>query len=359
MFTSLLVVLLIPFSSPQQITTLAGTGQMGYSGDGGPATRARFNQPFLCELDSRGGLYVADALNHCIRHIDARGICTTVVGTGAKGYSGDGGPANKATMNEPYAVVQDKAGNLYIVDRLNAVVRRVDGGTGIISTLAGTGVKGYSGDGGPARAAQLREPNDCFLDGHEGVLIADVADWRIRRVDLRTGSITTFAGTGKPADKKLAHSSGDGGPANRAVLAGARAVCADGNGNTFICEREGNVIRRVGANGIISTVAGTGKSGYAGDGGAPTKAMLNGPKGLRCDLAGNLIIADCENHAIRKVDFATQVISTIAGGRRGDDGDGGPALKSALKRPHGCIVDKDGTLIICDSENHRVRRVGP
>jgi hypothetical protein len=359
MLTPLLVVLLSPVFSPLHITTLAGTGQMGYSGDGGPAVQARFNQPFLCELDRRGGLFVADALNHCIRHIDEHGICTTVVGTGKKGYSGDGGPANRATLNEPYAVVQDRVGNLYIVDRLNAVVRRVDGKSGIISTLAGTGVKGFSGDGGPARDAQLREPNDCFLTGHDGLLIADVADWRIRRVDLRTGIITTLAGTGKPADKKLAHSSGDGGPATKAVLAGARAVCVDGKGNTYICEREGNAIRRVDSNGIISTVAGTGENGYSGDGGSAVKARLNGPKGLRCDRAGNLIIADCENHAIRRVDSVTNVIRTVAGGRRGDGGDGGPALQAGLKRPHGCIVDKDGALIICDSENHRVRRVGP
>ena len=359
MFTPYLLLTLISFVQTGQITTIAGTGQMGYSGDGAPATQARFNQPFLCEIDSRGGLYVADALNHCIRHIDSKGMCSTVVGTGKKGYSGDGGPANQATMNEPYAVVQDKGGNLYVVDRLNAVVRRVDGRTHKISTLAGTGVKGFAGDGGPARAAQLREPNDCFLDDHDGLLIADVADWRIRRVDLQTGIISTFAGTGKPTDRKLAHSSGDGGPAARAVLAGARAVCVDAKGNTYICEREGNVIRKVDAAGTITTVAGTGAKGYSGDSGPPSQATLNGPKGLRCDSNGNLIIADCENHAIRRVDFASNSIVTVAGGKRGTGGDGDAASRAGLNRPHGCIADKDGALIICDSENHRVRRVGP
>ena len=312
-----------------QIITFAGTGQPGYSGDGGPATKARFNQPFLCASDDRGGLYVADALNHCLRYIDTRtGICTTVVGTGKKGYSGDGGPATQATLNEPYAVVLDKQQNLYIVDRLNAVIRRVDARSGVITTLAGTGVKGFAGDGGPATRAQFREPNDCFLDGHDGLLVADVIDWRVRRIDLGTGIITTFAGAGKPTDRKLARSSGDGGSAVKAVLAGARAVCVDGQGNVYICEREGNVIRRVDSAGIITTVAGTGAKGYAGDDGTPAQAIMNGPKGLRCDAKGNLLIADCENHAIRKVDFATNRITTAAGGRRGSGGDHGPAASA-------------------------------
>src|SRR5205823_1157697 len=153
-------------------------------------------QPFHCEL-AGNNLYLAEAFNHCIRKIDLRsGIIMTVAGTGHKGYTGDGGPATKATFQEPYAVVADAERNLYIVDRLNAVVRRVDGRTGIVATLAGTGHKGYGGDGGPATKALLREPNDCCLDGKGGLLIADVADWRVRRVDLKTGIITTFAGTG-------------------------------------------------------------------------------------------------------------------------------------------------------------------
>ena len=360
MMPLILLALNASFLQAGQITTFAGAGQPGYSGDGGPATQARFNQPFLCATDNRGGLFVCDALNHCVRYIDAKtGICTTVAGTGKKGYSGDGGPAANATLNEPYAVVLDKEQNLYLVDRLNAVIRRVDGRTGIITTLAGTGVKGFAGDEGPATQAQFREPNDCFLDGYHNLLVADVTDWRIRRIDLRSGIITSFAGNGKPSNRALAHSSGDGGLASKAVLAGARAVCADGRGNVYICEREGNVIRRVDATGIITTVAGTGAKGYSGDGGLPLQATLNGPKGLRCDSRGNLLIADCENHAIRKVDFVANQIATIAGGRVGSGGDNGPAVKAGLNRPHGCIVDKDGTLIICDSENHRVRKVSP
>ena len=333
------------------VATIGGTGQAGYSGDGGPATRAAFNQPFVCAADGKGGLLVADALNHCIRRIDGKGIVTTVAGTGKKGYAGDSGPATQATMNEPYAMTVDGDGNLYIVDRLNAALRRVDGHTGIMTPLAGTGVKGFNGDGGPAEKAQFREPNDCHRDGKGGLLIADVADWRIRRVDLRTGNITTFAGVGRPTDRSKAHSSGDGGPARDAVIAGSRAVCVDARGNTYVCEREGNVIRKIDPSGIISTVAGTGQKGFTGDGGSALQATLNGPKGLRCDREGNLIIADCENHAIRVVDMKTGIISTKFGGA------GKPGARGELNRPHGCMMDDQGALIIADTENHRVLMV--
>src|SRR5688500_11850098 len=224
----------------QTIETFAGTGQVGYKGDGGPAKDALLNQPFHCELDRKGSLYIAEAFNHCVRKVDLKtGTITTVAGSGKKGYDGDGGPAIKATFNEPYAVVVDGDGSLYIADRLNAVIRKVDGKTGVVSTLAGNGTKGYGGDGGPASQAQLREPNDVCLDGKGGLLIADVADWRVRRVDLKTGMIATFAGTGRKKGKLSRADVGDGGPATAAVVVGARAVCSDGRGNVYICEREG------------------------------------------------------------------------------------------------------------------------
>src|SRR5256714_1632449 len=223
-----------------RIETVAGIGQPGYAGDGGPAVAALLNQPFHCEMDGAGGLLVAEAFNHCIRRIDLNtGRIATVAGRGVKGYSGDHTPATQATLNEPYAVVRDPGGDLYVVDRLNAVIRRVDGKTGVITTVAGNGQKGYGGDGGKATQAELREPNDCCLDGKGGLLIADVADWRVRRVDLKAGTIATFAGTGRPAGKVDPARLGDGGPAARAVLPGARAVCVDGRGNTYVCEREG------------------------------------------------------------------------------------------------------------------------
>jgi streptogramin lyase len=341
-----------------RIDTAAGTGQKGYAGDGGPSVRARLDQPFHCDLAGQF-LYIAEAGNHCVRKLDLKtGVLTTAAGTGKRGYSGDGGPAGRATFNEPYAVVADGE-DLYIVDRLNAVVRKVDGKTGVVTTAAGTGAKGYSGDGGPGAKAMLREPNDCCLDGNGGLLIADVGDWRIRRLDLKTGVITTFAGTGRPAGKKKINRKeiGDGGPAARAVAVGARAVCVDGRGNTYICEREGNAIRKVDSEGVITTVAGTGASGYGGDGGPAARATFKGPKGVRCDREGNVYVVDTENHAIRKIDVKAGTVRTVAGGRQGAGGDGADATEAGLDRPHGCVLAEDGTLFIADSNNHRVRVV--
>jgi streptogramin lyase len=339
------------------IDTVAGTGKKGYSGDGGPATAARLEQPFHCDLDGKGALYIAEAANHCIRRVHlATGVIGTVAGTGKKGYSGDGGPATKATFNEPYAVVFAPSGDLYIVDRLNACVRKIDGKSGIVNTVAGTGKKGYSGDGGPGSKAQMVEPNDCCLDGKGGLLIADVGDWRIRRLDLKTGILTTFAGTGRRRGKLRRADLGDAGPANKAVLHGARAICVDGMGSTFICEREGNAIRKVDSKGIITTLAGTGAAGHRD--GHGDQATFRGPKGIRCDRLGNVWVVDTENHAIRKVDRTGQVSAEV-GGRRGTEGDGGSALAAGLDRPHGCVLDGDGVLYIADSENHRVRRVKP
>jgi streptogramin lyase len=358
----LLTALLIAFpltAGAATMSTVAGTGKPGYGGDGGPAVKAFLQQPFHCELDHRGSLYVAEANNHCIRVVDLKtGVIRTVAGCGKPGYTGDGGKATEATMNEPYAVVVNDKGDLFIVDRLNAVVRKVDSVTGIITTVAGNAKKGYGGDGGKATDAMLREPNDCCFDGKGGLLIADVADWRIRRLDLQTGVITTFAGTGKPKEKVTDRGKiGDGGPATQAVLVGARAVCVDGQGNTYICEREGNAVRKVDAKGIITTIAGTGKAGYEGDGGAATKATFRGPKGVRCDAKGNLYVVETENHAIRKIDAKTGIVTTVAGGRKGAGGDGGDALQAGMDRPHGCVIDAQGNIYIADTNNHRVRKV--
>ena len=335
------------------ITTVAGTGERGYAGDGGPAAGALLSEPFMCAFDAAGNMYVAEAMNHCIRRVDrATGATATIAGTGAEGYSGDGGPATGATFNQPYSLQVDAGGDVYVVDRLNYVIRKIDAATGIISTVAGTGEVGYGGDGGPATAAQFREPNDCFLDGRGGLLIADVQDQRIRRLDLATGIITTFAGNGAKERR------GDGLPATEASILGARAVCMDGAGNTYIAEREGNGIRKVDANGVMSTVAGTGEFGYAGDGGPAFIATWGGPKAIRCDHAGNVLVVDTENHAIRRIDAATGYVTTIAGGRLGGEGDGGPANEAAMDRPHGADVDADGNIYIADSNNHRVRVVG-
>ena len=335
------------------ITTIAGTGERGYTGDGGPAASALMSEPFMCAFDTLGNLYVAEAMNHCIRRVDsATGVITTIAGTGAEGYSGDGGPATEATFNQPYSLQVDTNGDVYVVDRLNYVIRKIEAATGVITTVAGTGEPAYGGDGRPAVRAKFREPNDCFLDGRGGLLIADVQDQRIRRVDLTSGIITTFAGDGAKERR------GDGLPATEASILGARAVCMDGAGNTYIAEREGNGIRKVDANGIMSTLAGTGEFGYAGDGGPAFIATWGGPKAIRCDHAGSLLVVDTENHAIRRIDAETGIVTTIAGGRLGGGGDGGNAADAAMDRPHGCEVDASGNIYIADSNNHRVRVVG-
>jgi streptogramin lyase len=336
------------------IVTLAGTGQEGYSGDGGPAAAARLHAPFDTALDAAGSLYFSDTFNHCIRRVDAKtGVITTVAGCGKKGYSGDGGAATEATMNEPYGVALDRDGNLFIVDRLNYCIRRVDAARGTMSTIAGTGKAGYSGDGGPGTEAQLREPNGLALDGKGKLYIADVADQRVRVLDLESGEIETFCGTGRKQH------SGDGGPFGKASLLGPRAVHVGPDGNVYICEREGNSIRKVDLeSGIITTVAGTGKRGYSGDGGPATEATFNGPKELDVDTAGNLYVVDTENHAVRRVDASTGTVSTVAGdGTGGGTGDAGPATRAHLDRPHGVVVGRDGTIYIGDTMNHRVRVV--
>ena len=336
------------------IRTVVGTGEAGYSGDDGPAASATLREPFMCAFDTAGNMFFCEARNHVVRRVDAStGHVTTVAGTGEAGYSGDGGPATAATLNEPYSLEVDAGGNIYVVDRLNAAVRRIDGDTRVIITVAGTGEPGYSGDGGPGNQAQLREPNDCFLDGRGGLLIADIQDQRVRRLDLETGIIDTFAGNGEKAR------GGDGMPARQASILGSRAVCMDQHGNTYIAEREGNGVRVVTAGGIMGTVAGvSAERGYTGDGGSALAATWGAPKALRCDAAGNVIVVDTENHAIRKIDTNTGVVTTIAGGQLGGHGDGGPATEAGLDRPHGCGITANGQIYIADSNNHRIRVVG-
>jgi len=343
----------MPFEAGK-IQTYVGTGEAGYAGDGGPALKALCTEPFMCDFDSDGNLYYSESRNNIVRRVDkVTDVITTVAGTGEAGNSGDGGPATQATMREPYSLQVDRDNDdIYIVDRLSAVVRKVDGSTRIISTVAGTGEVGYSGDGGPGNQAMMVEPNDCFLDGKGGLLIADIQDQRIRRLDLVSGIITTFAGNGEK------ERSGDGKPAVEASFLGSRAVCMDSKGNTYVAEREGNGVRKIDTSGIMSTVAGTGERGYEGDGGPALTATWGSPKALRCDAQDNVVVVDTENHAIRLIDTGTGIVTTIAGGRLGGEGDGGLASEAAMDRPHGCGIDSYGNIFVADSNNHRVRVVG-
>ena len=334
------------------IQTIVGTGEGGYSGDGGPASLAMIGEAYGVAFDAEDNLFISDGRTHTVRRIDkSTSVITTVAGTGAEGYTGDGGPAVKATLNNLYSLHIDVNGDIYIVDRMNAAIRKVDAASGVITTVAGTGVLGYSGDGGPGVEAQMREPNDCFLDGNGGLLIADIQDQRIRRLDLATGIINTFAGDGEK------RRSGNGGVATEASVMGPRAVCVDSRGNTYICEREGNGVRRVDADGIMTTFAGTGERGYSGDGGPAIEATWGAPKAIRCDNQDNVIVVDTENNAVRRIDAITGIVTTIAGGRQGGAGDEGYAIDASLNRPHGCGIDGKGNLFIADGINHTVRMV--
>ena len=333
--------------STGMITTVAGTGGLGFSGDGGPASQAQINSPTGVAVDGAGNLYIADTGNHRLRKVDSTGMITTVAGTGGLGFSGDGGPASQAQINSPEGVAVDGAGNLYIADRGNRI-RKVDS-TGTITTLAGTGERGFSGDGGPASQAQINTPTGVAVDGAGNLYIADRGN-RIRKVDS-TGTITTIAGTGKFGF------SGDGGPATEAWIELPTGIAVDGAGNLYIADFGNGRIRKVDSTGTITTVAGTGGLGFRGDGGPATEAWIELPTGIAVDGAGNLYFADAVNDRIRKVD-STGTITTVAGtGLRGFSGDGGPASQAPINTPTGIAVDGAGNLYFAETRNHRIRKV--
>jgi len=274
----------------ETITTVAGTGVVGFSGDGGPATKARLNLPLAVTVDREGSLYIADAENHRIRKVDNEGTITTIAGTGEEGYSSDGGPATSAKLTYPLGLAFDDRGNLYVADELS--VRKIDR-SGTITTFAGTGRGGhFSGDGGPATEAKLTAA-DVALDASGNLYIADDDNHRVHKVD-RDGIIHTVAGSGKKGN------SGDGGPATEAALNEPSSIDFDGEGNLFILCHRTSVVRKVDRNGTITTVAGTGESGFNREKGPATKVMLHEPVGLFVDDdPGVLYISDTFNARIR------------------------------------------------------------
>jgi streptogramin lyase len=276
-----------------------------------------------------------------------------VAGNGRQGYSGDGAAATEASLNMPHEVQFDAQGHLYIAERDNHVIRKVDARTGIISTFAGTGTPGFSGDGGPAAAARLRAPHSIAVDpAHRFLLICDIGNHRIRRVAFATGRIETIGGTGQRAPTP------DGAPLAGTPLNGPRTFAFDEAGDLYLALREGNAIYRVdGTTRRLHHVAGSGEQGYSGDGGPARLARLGGPKGLAWSR-GMLYVADTENHVIREIDLAAGIIRTVLGtGRRGDGPEPDP-LQCALARPHGVLVDRRGVLYVGDSEAHRIRTLG-
>jgi DNA-binding beta-propeller fold protein YncE len=327
------------------VSTLIGTGSRGYSDN-------EVNNPYGLVIGPDRALYFCDLDNQRIRRLDLKTRRTTAVaGNGQRAYGGDGGAATAAALNMPHEIQFDSAGNIYIAERDNHVVRKVDANTGIISTFAGTGMPGFSGDGGPAARAQLRQPHSIAVDPRGKLLICDIGNHRIRQVDFSTGTIETYGGTGERQPTP------DGASVRTAPLNGPRTMSFDRDGNLYLALREGNAIYRIASKaGTIHHLAGTGEQGYSGDGGPARLAKLAGPKGLAYG-GGRLYVADTESHVIRSIDLATGVITTVLGtGLRGDGPEPDP-LRCALSRPHGVLVDADGVLYVADSEAHRIRVV--
>ncbi len=333
------------------VTTFAGTGTKGFSGDGGPAGKAELNNVFAIARGPDGMIYLCDVDNHRIRRIGADGKIETFAGSQTRGYKGDDGPANKASLALPYELAWDKAGNLFFVELGNHCVRRVDVKTGFISTVAGNGKAGFAGDGGPAKDAQFNQPHSLAFDAAGDLFICDILNHRIRKIAMQTGTITTWGGTGEKTTAP------DGSPITGSPLNGPRAIAFEPGGQCFLALREGNAVLLLDpkAN-TLKRVAGTGKSGFTGNGGPALKANLAGPKCVSLDANGNVYLADTESHSIRYLDVKKGTIEVLVGnGGKGDGPDGSDPLACQLARPHGVFVDKDGSVFIGDSENHRVR----
>lgn len=341
-------------ASTGNISTVAGNGTAGYSGDGHAATSAELDYPSGVALGGSDSFYITDSNNSVIRKVDgSTGNISTVAGNGSAGYSGDGHAATSAQLNYPATAAVDNAGNLYIADTYNSVIREVNSSTGNISTVAGNGTYGSAGNGGPATSAELSYPQGVAVDTTGDLLIADESNYVIREVNSSSGDISTFAGNGHYSY------SGDGGPATNAQFDGPYALAEDSSGNLYIADSYNSAIRRVDVSTHnISTVAGNGTWGHSGDGGLATAAQLSYPFGVTEDSSDNLYIADSDNAVIRKVDASTHMISTVAGnGVSGYSGDGGPAGRAQLDEPTALTMDQSGNLYVAEKGNLVVRKI--
>ena len=333
------------------IVTVAGSGHAGFGGDGDPATAAQLRQPSGVAVGADGTVYIADEENDRIRAVDpVTGVITTVAGTGVAGYSGDGGPATAAQLDDPHDLDVGPDGALYLTDEDNHRIRRVDA-DGVITTVAGNGSAGLSGDGGPATAARLRGPEGVAVDDDGRIWIADTDNHRVRLVD-RDGTISTVAGAGLRFDATPR-------PATEVDLSTPDRVTFLADGSLLVTDDDVSVIWRVGPDGNASVFAGDGRDGYGGDGGPAPEALLRDPKGMVQAADGSVLVADEDNHVIRRVDPAG-TITTIAGtGTAGFSGDGGPATAAWFDDPYDLALASDGTLYVADEDNHRVRRIAP
>jgi sugar lactone lactonase YvrE len=333
--------------TPGIITTIAGNGTPGYSGDGGPATAAELNYPYETKFDGTGDLYFTESNNYVVRKVDRNGIITTVAGNGSYGFSGIGGPATSARLGTVYGLALDPAGNVYFANwETQFCVLKVDL-NGILTRFAGNGYRGFSGDGGPATQAELGGMYGLAADAAGNVYIADWDSNRIRKVDTQ-GIISTVAGGG---------SGGDGGPATQAGLYEPTGAAFDAAGNLYIVDYGNQKIRKVDTNGIITTIAGNGHAGFSGDGGPATQAELNKPDKVSVDAAGNVYIADGNNNRVRRVDTNGTIITVAGNGDALSSGDGGPATKAGMGIPRGTATASSGMLYVADTGNNRVRKV--
>lgn len=354
----------IVLPSSGDIDTLVGDGSPGYTGDGGAASSATLYYPTGVAADGSGNIYIADSSNYVIRKVTAStGDISTAAGNGTSGYSGDGGAATSAELTTPRALAVDGSGNIYIGDSSNNVVRKVTASTGYISTVAGNGSAGYSGDAGPATSAKLDDPAYIAVDGSGNLFIVDASNYVIREVLASTGYIYTVAGGGTLGTICGAKTDylGDGCQATNAVLAQPEGVAVDGGGNLYIADCGYQVIREVSAStGIISSVVGIPDTfGFSGDGGAAGSAKLNSPFDVKVDGSGNLYFADTGNQRIRKVTASTGYISTVGGnGADGYTGDGGAATSAELNNPEYIAVDSSHNIYLTDTNNFVIRAIG-
>ena len=293
-----------------------------------------------------GNLYIADTVNHAVRKVATSGVITTLAGNGTPGSGGDSGPAASATLNSPQGIAVDASGNVYVADTVNAKVRKISNGT--ITTVAGNGTPGYAGDGGAAASAQLNTPVGLAIDKAGNLYIADLGNNVVRKVTAG-GTISTFAGTTQGY-------SGNGGPAQAAQLSGPQGVAVDSQGNVFIADTLNAAVREVTTNGVIATIAGTGYPGFSGDGGSAAKAQLGSPTGIAVDSAGTLYVADSGGR-IRKIFPGGVIVTIAGNNVRGYTGDGGPATSASLAGAQGVAVDANGNVFVADTGNNAIREL--
>ena len=344
----------LPVFTSGQIDTVAGDAEWLYQGDGGPATQTSIFLPTGVVTDGAGNLYLSDSQNNRIRKVNvATGYISTIAGTGTPGFVGDGGLANLAMVSAPAGLALDGAGNLYVADTGNHVIRRIDAFSGMITTVAGRpGVQGSDGDGGAATLATLSFPEGVTFDAGGNLLIADTGNNRIRRVDAVSGAISTVAGTG------VAGFNGDGATSTASQLNSPWSLTVTADGTILVADLNNDRVRRISPSGIMSTIAGTGQRFFSGDGGSAATAEISEPTSVVSDPAGNVYFADSGNNRVRKVDALTNVISTVAGtGAEQFTGDGGPANVAMLYGPSALYLDSGGNLFVADMFHNRVRRM--